>query len=306
MTQNNENHPENGDTSPGGEQSYSPGETNQHPSQQQPTQAYPQQGPSNWGQSNQQPSYASNYGSAQTNQTGGQYTQAGGQYAQPGGQYGAGGGYGQNNYAQFGYGQPGPYAQKPEKKSNTGMIIGIVVAAVVLVAVVIGVIFMMNRDKGDEPTPTPPTAQVTERAEPTPTPEPTKTVEPTREPTAEPTTDSPTFFPSASGSFPSTYDNARMRDFWNNVLPALYLASGDPSLDTGARPELAKCMADNTTGKMSDFFVDALEKSFTGDTSAMENQEYNDTQAGYDGLAMLSAMQNCGVSFDSLAGMGID
>ena len=60
--------------------------------------------------------------------------------------------YGQTPYGQAPYGQAygqAPYGAAPAKKSNTGLIIGIIIAIIAVAAIVVAIV-LLNKDKDDE------------------------------------------------------------------------------------------------------------------------------------------------------------
>ena len=164
--QNNQNGPYSGGQDPYNQYGQNPGQygqrqVNQKPGQYGQGQFNQNSGQYNQGQFNQPPGqYGQGHYTKNPDQFGqnlGQYSQ--GQYNQPQGQYGQGqysqpqGQYGQGQYSQ----PQAPYSQnqfnQPPKKSNAGLIIGIVCGAVVLLLLaVVGLVAILRSVNGHKET----------------------------------------------------------------------------------------------------------------------------------------------------------
>ncbi|MDE1655345.1 SKG-like transmembrane protein [Actinotignum schaalii] len=298
---------------------YGAGQGNQHgsagypgvqagPGSQYPGQAgYPQQG--------NYPGQAPQYGSGQAGQYGGP-GYPGGQYgAGQGGQYGAGQGgqYGAPGYPggpgnQYPGGGPngpnGPrgaypagYGQQP-KQSKTGLFVGIGVGIVALIALVVGLIFFLNRDKASDD------------AQPDPSSVPSISAPATPDGTAAPETskapilDSPTApAPAPSGNsgdsagkdgkdgLTYTYPPEKIGALFDTFLkdPTFTEAFGKPERD-----DAGACIGNAAQGKLSDQFIDVLERASKGDITA--GNEIEDPKFMNDLLNFILIMDSCGVN----------
>lgn len=290
---------------------YGAGQGNQHgsagypgaqagPGSQYPGQAgYPQQG--------NYPGQAPQYGSGQAGQYGGP-GYPGGQYGPgQGGQYGApgypsgpgnqypGGGPNGPNGPRGAY--PAGYGQQPQqpKQSKTGLFVGIGVGIVALIALVVGLIFFLNRDKASDD------------AQPDPSSVPSISAPATPDGTAAPETnkapilDSPTMpAPAPSGNsgdsagkdgLTYTYPPEKIGALFDTFLkdPTFTEAFGKPERD-----DAGACIGNAAQGKLSDQFIDVLERASKGDITA--GNEIEDPKFMNDLLNFILIMDSCGVN----------
>ena len=271
-------------------------------------------GPGTYPQQGNYPGQAPQYGSGPAGQYGGP-GYPGGQYgAGQGGQYGAPGypgapggpggpggpgnqypGAGGPNGPRGGY--PAGYGQQP-KQSKTGLFVGIGVGVVALIALVVGLIFFLNRDKASDDV------------QPDPSSAPSISAPATPDGTAAPETskapifDSPTTpAPAPSGNsgdsagkdgedgLTYTYPPEKIGALFDSFLkaPTFTEAFGKPERD-----DAGACIGNAAQGKLSDQFIDVLERASKGDITA--GSEIEDPKFMNDLLNFILIMDSCGVN----------
>ncbi|MBS5748419.1 MAG: hypothetical protein KHW47_02515 [Actinotignum schaalii] len=260
------------------------GQGNQYPGQA----GYPQQG--------NYPGQAPQYGSGQGSQYGGP-GYPGGQYGGPGYPGGPGNQYpgaGGPNGPRGSY--PAGYGQQP-KQSKTGLFVGIGVGVIALIALVVGLIFFLNRDKAsDDAQPDP--SSVPSISAPA-APDATAAPETSKAPILDsPTTPAPAPSGDSGGStgkdgkegLTYTYPPEKIAALFDTFLkdPSFTAAFGKP-----ARDDAGTCIGNAAQGKLSDQFIDVIERASKGDIAA--GNEIEDPKFMTDLLNFILVMDSCGI-----------